>query len=103
MALGWPSTTRQHSESRVSSKWSDSEPISPKLGGSGCWTSSTGTSSSPTEPKLSKRELASDLALRIKCPLLASFLGTRTPTSPPGTADSELLLPQPQLVCWFRC
>src|SRR5947208_7902227 len=75
MAWGWPSTTRQHSESQVSSKWSDFEPIFPKLGGNGCWTSFTGTSSSPTKPRLLKRELASDLALRIKCPLLASFHG----------------------------
>src|SRR2546425_13294736 len=103
MALGWPSTTRQHSESQVSSKWSDFEPISPKLGGNGCWKSSTGTSSSPTKPKLLKRELASDLALPIKCPLLASFPRTRMPTSRPGTAASQLLLPQPQLVCWFPC
>src|SRR5712692_3394314 len=103
MALGWPSTTRQHSESQVSSKWSDSEPTFPKLGENGCWTSSTGTSSSRTKPKLSKRDLASDLALRIKCPLSASFLDTRMPTSRLGTADWELLLPQPQLVCWFRC
>src|SRR5437762_1875041 len=103
MGSGWLSTTRQHSESQVSSKWSDSEPIFPRLGGSGCWISYTDTSSSPTRPKLLKRELVSDLALRIKCRLLASFLGTRMPTSRPGTADWELLLPQPQLVCWFRC
>src|SRR3989441_13150768 len=103
MALGWPSTTRQHSESQVSSKWSDFEPIFPKLGGNGCWISSTGTSLSPTKPKLLKRELASNLALPIKCPLLASFPGTRTPTSRPGTVDWQLLLPQPQLDYWFPC
>src|SRR2546425_7470495 len=98
MALGWLSTTRQHSESQGSSKWSDFEPIFPTLGGNGCWTSSTGTSLNPTKPKLLKRELASDHAPQIKCQLLASFPATRMPTSRQGTADWELLLPQPQLV-----